>query len=144
MKTKFLKLELKTDANGSNLEEVRQKMYAAIDENVPETAREKARKQADDLVSELLRDGPAALSAKSVIGAIIAATDAIEDLPRAVRRIAQTLDTPSHIFDLGAAMGNLVSACGHLEMAKQALEEYLACDHANHKTEPKEPEGPLS
>ena len=61
-----------------------------------------------------------------------------------MRGIAQTLGTPSHIFELGSAAGELIAAQGFLEMAKTALEEYLACDHCKPKTEPEEPKGPLS
>ncbi len=149
MKTKFLKLELKPDASGvvmneSNLEEVRQKMYAAINENVPEKAREKARAQADEIVAEILKNGPHAMSAKTIIGALNIALEALDGLPSGLRAIAQSLDTPGHIFELGGARSQLIAAMGMIEMTRTAIEEYLACDHCKPKTEPEEPKGPLS
>ncbi len=144
MKTKFLELEMKPGKDGVNLEDVRAKMHAAINENVPEKARESARKQADELVAELLRDGPMALSARTIIVAITSALESLDGLPRAVRGIAQSLDTPSHIFELGGAQSEIVAAMGFLEMAKTSLEEYLACGHCKPSTKPEEPKGPLS
>ena len=149
MTTKFLKLELRPDASGvvmseSNLEEVRQKMYAAINDNVPQKARESARAQADEIVAEILKNGPHAISAKSIISAIDTALEALEGLPAGVRAIAQSLGTPSHIFELGSARTELIAAMGFLEMAKTALEEYLTCDHCKPAAAPKKPQGPLS
>jgi hypothetical protein len=149
VKTKILKLELKPDANGEvltaeNVEQMRQKMYTSIDDNVPEKARDGARKQADELVAELLSGGVRALGARSCIAAINVAIDAIDGLPRSVQTIAQTLDTPSHIFDLGGAYHQIIAAHGLLELTKKSLEDYLECDHCTPKTEPEEPKGPLS
>ncbi len=149
MRTKFIKIELEPNADGSVLtpsqaEDVRQKMYSAIGEDIPEKARQGAREAADQLVAELLSSGPAAFSAKSVIAGITECTRILDSMPRAVRAIARSLDTPSHIFELGGAASELIAAQGFLEMAKTSLEDYLKCNHCKATTEPEEPKGPLS
>lgn len=143
MKTRFLQIELNSDG-APNAEELRAKMHAEIDAKIPERSRQKARDKADELLNELMKDGPFVASARSIIAALIECGETLGGLPRAVRAVAQATDSPAHVFDLGAAMGNIISAHGHIEMAKQALEGYLACDQCKPDAAPKEPEGPLS
>jgi hypothetical protein len=142
---KFLKLEIHAGPDGQvsafDAERVRAKMYEEVAERVPESHQQEARGKVDALIGELLREGPAALSLKTVLTAITSAIETLDPLPRAVRNVAQTQDAPLHIFNLGGAASELIAARAMLEMAKETIETHLACEHCKHTPEP---EGPLS
>lgn len=137
---KFIKLELEGGADGvlseKQLDEVSAKMREVIDKQLPESEREEARRRADELVAELRGKTGPQLSAQSLIALLGEAERALEKLPRAIQAIAQTIDTPSHIYDLGGASSEVTTALAAVYQAKRALESMLSCKHCQPETEP--------
>jgi len=137
---RFLTLELEPGPDGTltdaQLDELRGKMNEVIDTQVPETAREEARRRADELVEELRGRSPSEMSAMGVFRILKECLSLLERLPRAVRGIAQQLDTPSHIFALGGAASELIIAKCALVAAQTAMEELLKCQHCESEPTP--------
>jgi len=126
---KSFKLELPAGVlTEAVIDELRAKMQAVAD-SIPEPRREAARQQTEELIDELREVGPALLSARTVLGMVRDCIKQIEELPRTVRAIAQTLDAPSHIFELGGAACELIAAQAMLECAAATLQATLDCEH---------------
>jgi hypothetical protein len=115
------------------IEELRAKMKSIAD-SIPEPRREAARKQTEELIDELREVGPALLSARTVLSMVRDCIKQLEELPRTVRAIAQALDVPGHIFELGGAACELIAAQAMLECAAVTLQGTLDCEHC--KPEP--------
>lgn len=126
---------------GQLTEEVITQLLAKLEKEMAEStlsesSREAARKQADELVAQLRSQGPAIMTARSVLTVVRACMGELEGMPRMIRAIAQTIDTPGHIYELGGSASELIAACGLLSIVERTLQDTIDCDHCIPKPPP--------
>lgn len=135
---KTIKLEL---PEGQLTEEVITQLRVKLEEaiagrSISEAGRAAARKQTEELIAQLKSQGPALVSARAVLAIVRACMEQLDELPRTIRAIAQSLDTPGHIFELGGAASEMIAACGLLSLVERTLEDTIGCDHCQPEPEP--------
>lgn len=127
----LLKSQLAEDGTltGDNLGHIEEAILKALtmEGDLSPDAVQRARKQLREHLDQLKGKNIAAVSAESMRVAIKSALDLLDQMPEAMMGLAQSVDVPSHIFDLGAARGSLLTARHELECAARALEHFIEC-----------------
>jgi len=131
--TKYIKLEVEEVSGKLDepmLAELRDRMLAVVDEKIQDDGpdKQKAVEQVDKVIEAVRSGGVLHGSTTSINNVIAQLVQALEPLPRAIRAIAQSIDRPAHIFELGGVYNALVASLGLLSHAKESLEEHMACE----------------